>query len=230
MSARVRTQAAVQSAPRRALKMPLGLRPFEIAVTLILIVIVVLVAYYYLSTLQPEQERLRALDAREAEIDRMLAEAKAKSEGPTKMDTALMALDSLNAFKERRLKPQMRGEVTLYKDINALAKKHNLQLMSGIEMERQGAVKQEEGQSLKKGEELLKVYPETNIRFTVAGEYQALRGFISELEQNPQFIVLKALNLLTVERDEGGQGGRGGRRGGSSSVALSIEMTAYFAP
>jgi len=230
MSARARAQSGVQAAPRRALKMPFGLRPVEIAVSVAMIGVVILVAYYYVSALQPEQERLKALETRDAELDKLLAEAKAKSNEPKKEDVALMALESLNSFKETRLKPQMHGEITLYNDINSLAKKHGLQLISGIEMERQGAAKQEEGKSLKKGEELLNVYPETNIRFTVAGEYQSLRSFISELERNPQFLVLKSLNLLTVDREEGAQGGRGGRRGGAASVALSIDMIVYFTP
>lgn len=229
MSARARAQSDVGAAPRRAVKMPLGLRPMEIAVSLLMILIVILVAYYYVSTLQPEQERLSALERRDDELNRLLTEAQAKSNEPPKVDVAQVALESLNTFKERRLRTQMRGEIALYKDINSLAKKHNLQLMSGIEMEREGDVKEEEGQSIKKGEELLKVYPETHIRYTVAGDYQSLRTFISELEQNPQFLVIKAVNLITVERDAAAQGGRG-RRGGSSSVGLSIEMTAYFHP
>jgi Tfp pilus assembly protein PilO len=217
--------------------MPLGLRPLEIVVAVMLIFLVILVAYYYVSTLQPEQERLTALEKRDAELDKLLQEAKLKNEQPPQQDAAQMALDSLNAFKEKRLKPQMRGEIALYKDINALAKKYNLQLMSGIEMGRQGEGKeQEEGKVLKKGEALLRVYPETNIQFTVAGEYQSIRNFISELEQNPQFLIINSLNLITVENEDGGgggggrRGGRGGRGGTTQAIGLSISMTTYFHP
>lgn len=234
MSARARARSAAQAAPRRPLKMPLGLRPLEIVVAVIMIFLVILVAYYYVSTLQPENERLSALEKRDKELDRLVQEAQIKNQQPLKEDAAQMALDSLNLFKEKRLKPQMRGEIALYKDINALAKKHNLQLMSGIEMSRQGDVKEEEGKGPKKGEEMLRVYPETNIQFTVSGEYQSLRNFISQLEQNQQFLIVNSLNLIIAENDdEGGQGrrgGRGGRGGGTKPVALSIDMTTYFHP
>lgn len=236
MSARVSTQRGVQTASRRAVKVPFGLRPVEIVVALAMIIIVILVAYYYVSTLQPEQERLAALQQRDAELTKQLADAQTKSQEPKTVDAAQMALDSLNVFKEKRLKPQMRGEVALYKDINSLAKKHNLQLVSGIEMNRQGRVQEEDGKAGKKGDEILRVYPETNIQFTVAGDYAKIRAFIAELEQNQQFLILNSINLLTVENEEGGQGGqggrsgRGGRRGGAEAVGLAIDMTAYFHP
>lgn len=227
MSARMRARPNIQTAPRQALKMPFGLRPLEIVIALATLISIILVVYYYISTLQPEQERLASLERQEAELDNLLVQAKEKIDKPVSEDPAQMALDSLNAFKDKRLKPQLRGEVALYDDINALAKKHGLQLISGIEMSRQADTNQEEAASQKKGEEILKVYPETNIRFTVAGEYQNLRTFISVLEQNQQFLLVNSLNLLRVDKEEGGRGGRGG---GSSGIALSIEMTAYFHP
>jgi hypothetical protein len=62
--------------------------------------------------------------------------------------------------------------------------------------------------------------------FTVAGQYQNLRNFISDLERNKQFIILDSIQLLSVDDVGGGGGGR--RAQSAAGVALSIELTAYF--
>ncbi|HET9528709.1 MAG TPA: GspMb/PilO family protein, partial [Blastocatellia bacterium] len=141
-------------------------------------------------------------------------------------DTIQEALESLETFKGQHLKNRSQGIITLFKDINSIAGKNSVKLTSGISMrdETIGAGGQS-GPGSRDSRSLLDQFSSVKMDFTVAGQYQNLRDFISDLERNKQFIIIDSIQLLSVD-DIGGGGG--GRRAQSAGIALSIGLTAYF--
>jgi hypothetical protein len=206
---------------------PFGLSPAELIAAASVLLFFVLVVTYYFTSVKPEQDRLRELEvqhnAQQSVIDTSL-QNQASGANPTQ-DTAKQALDSLNAFKSSQLtsKARARGEAELFKEINALAKKNNLQLMSGIEVRPNS--EQKSGEKSKSMEQSMDVFPKLDIHFSVFGQLSNLRTFIHELERNNHFLVIETLSLTSVEAEEGR---RGRSVQASSGISLAINMTAYF--
>jgi hypothetical protein len=215
---------------------PFGLSYAELISAVVVTMFCVLTLIYYMTTVSPLRSEVGGLqkqldDLKKVEAD-MIAKSQAKPE--TQIDLGKAALSSLEDFKSSRLKPISVGRIALINDINALAKKHAVQLSSGLDMNMdRGEVQTEEdrrGGKAKKPDKLVAVFPNLRLRFTVAGEYAKLRGFINELESNKQFITIDSLNLIAIRDNQGGEG-RGRRRVATlSGIGLSIEMTAYFYP
>jgi hypothetical protein len=198
----------------------------------------VIVVAQYFSSLKPEQNRLRVL---EAELDAQQRSIIANTTAPGKaepnfVDEAKIALESLETFRGSRLKPFSSGRITLIKEINALAKKNNVTLTSGIDMgadlgESDTASDKDTGNKVtkrKKTDDLLNAFPSVEFRFTVFGQYANVRNFISELERQKQFVVINSVNLTNQEARTSSRRARGGE--GASGIMLTIEMSAYFQP
>ncbi len=219
-------------------KIPFGLNLGEaIAVLLAAAVLVWAVAQYF-SSLKPEQDRLRAIQAElDAQQRSIIANAKPSgAEPPTAEDQAAKALESLETFKDRHLKPFSSGRIALIKEINALAKKNSVTLTSGIDMGATGGEADAEANqtgenksasSHKKADELLNVFPSVGFRFTVFGQYSNVRTFINEVEREKQFVVINSVNFTNQEARTASRRSRGE---GASGIMLSIEMSAYFQP
>jgi hypothetical protein len=218
--------------------LPFGLNIGEGIAVLLAAVVLVLAAVYYFSSLRPEQDRLSKLNAELAEQQRSII-AIANPRGPetSSVDTAKEALETLETFKSRHLKPFSSGRIDLLKDINALAKKSNVVLTSGIDMglnlsegaadaEKPGIVDKKNAAKRKKADEIVNAIPSVAFHFTVFGQYASLRTFISELEREKQFVVINSINLTNQEAKTGGKRSRGE----ASGVMLAIEMSAYFQP
>lgn len=219
--------------------MPFGLNVGEaIAVLLAAAVLVWTVAQYF-SSLKPEQDRLGAIEA-ELDSQQRSIIASAKPDGPGQAsaeDQAKIALESLETFKGGHLKPFSSGRIALIKEINALAKKNNVTLTSGIDMganlgesgaEGDQASENKSTTRRKKTDELLNAFPSVGFRFTVFGQYSNVRTFINELEQEKQFVVISSVNLTNQEARTASRRSRGGE--GASGIMLTIEMSAYFQP
>jgi hypothetical protein len=212
----------------RSIKLPVrpfGLGPAELLAAAAVLLFFVIVVSYYFTSVKPEQDRLRELkaqrDAQQTVIDTGL-QAQRDSANPPQ-DAAKQALDSLNNFKGSHLtsKTRAKGETELFKEINALAKKNNLQLLSGIEVRHNA---EQKGGS-KSGQKSLEVFPRLEINFSVFGQLPNLRAFINELERNNHFLVIQTLSLTSVEAEEGR---RGGSVQASSGISLAISLSAYF--
>lgn len=220
-------------------KIPFGLNLGEaIAVLLAAAVLVWAVAQYF-SSLKPEQDRLRAIEAElDAQQRSIIANAKPDgAEQPSAEDQAKIALESLETFKGSHLKSFSSGRIALIKEINALAKKNNVTLTSGIDMGANLGEPDAEGDQTsegksttrrKKTDELLNAYPSVVFRFTVFGQYSNVRTFINELEREKQFVVISSVNLTNQEARTASRRSRGGE--GASGIMLTIEMSAYFQP
>lgn len=213
----------------RAIKMParpFGLSPAELLAAAAVLLFFVLVMTYYFTTVRPEQDRVRELkaqrDQQQTIIDASL-ESGGQNANPAQ-DAAKQALDSLDAFKGSRLsaKTRSKGERELFSEINALAKKNNLQLMSGIEVRHNV---DPTGSKRKSGEKSLDIFPKLEINFSVFGQLENLRKFINQLEQNNHFLIIQTLSLTSIDAEEGR---RGGRVQSSSGISLAVSMSAYF--
>lgn len=222
--------------PRRQSARPFGLSYAELIALVVVTLFGVSTLIYYLTTISPLRSDLSGLKTqldglKKTEAD-MIARSKQKPE--QQIDMGKAALASLEDFKSSRLKPLTVGRIALINDINALAKKHNVQLSSGIDMNLDRGESQTEtdqkGGKVKRSEKLLSVFPNLKLRFTVAGDYGKLRAFISELETNKQFTTIDSLSLIAIRDTQGGEGRNRRRAATLSGIGLSIEMTAFFYP
>jgi hypothetical protein len=223
----------------RAPKIPLGLSVSEAIALLLAAAVLVFAVAQYFSSLKPEQERLRVMEAQlDAQQQSIIDNAQpGLTDGGSAEDQAKFALESLETFKNTHLKPFSSGRIALIKEINALAKKNDVTLTSGIDMGanlvesdgEEGKASQEDGTTRrKKSEDLLSAFPSVGFRFTVFGQYPNVRAFINALEHERQFVVIKSLNLTNQEARTSSRRTRGGE--GSSGIMLTIEMSAYFQP
>jgi hypothetical protein len=221
-------------------RIPFGLNLGEAIAVMFAAALLVFVVAQYFSSLKPEQDRLRLIEAQADEQQRNIV-ANATKNGPDQSsaeDQGLKALESLEAFKGGHLKPFSSGRIALIKEINALAKKNNVALTSGIDMGAIGGEVDAEGNQTtekqsttrrKKADDLLNAFPSVSFRFTVFGQYSNVRTFINEVEREKQFVVINAVNLSNQEARTSSRRSRGGD-GGASGIMLTIAMSAYFQP
>ncbi|HTG18250.1 MAG TPA: GspMb/PilO family protein [Blastocatellia bacterium] len=214
--------------------LPFGLSWVEIlALTVALIVVAVAVTRFW-TALRPEQVRLRQLEQQLADQQRDIIQSTPGVPSTTSPgEVAQQALDSLEQFKTNHLKRLQSGEIELLNEVNALAKKSSVQLMSGIDttrkipgqIEEDAAAGQKKTSKQRKPEEILGVFPALAARFSVSGEYTNLRSFITALESSKQFLLV---NTVNITNQEGRITGRSRRIEAAGGLMLSIEMTAYF--
>lgn len=231
------TQVKEQSVNARRLSVtsskPFGLSYPELISAAVVLIFFIFVMTYYFTTLGPAQSEVSSLQRQLETLKQTEIEMTAKANKTVEVQTDLgkAALESLEGFKSSRLKAMTVGRIALINDINALARKHSVQLTSGIAMALDTAddIVESDGKGgeKKKGTNLLSVFPNLKARFTVAGEYAKLRSFVSELETNKQFLTIDSLGLAAIKQ---GEGERTRRRAGASGIGLSIELTAFFYP
>jgi hypothetical protein len=214
--------------------LPFGLSWVEILSLTVAVIVVAVAVTRYWTALRPAQVRLHQLEQQLADQQRDLV---LNSGGVTTTtspgDVAQQTLDSLDQFKTNHLKRLQSGEIDLFNEVNALAKKSSVQLMSGIDTTRklpgQSEGDAESGQKKtskqRKPEEILGVFPALAARFSVSGEYTNLRSFISALEGSKQFLLV---NTVNITNQEGRITGRSRRNEAAGGLMLSIEMIAYF--
>ncbi len=214
--------------------MPFGLTAREMVAALLAIAFCVSAVIYYFTSLKPERERLKGLEAAldsQQQVLRTSLASLGSAETKVETDEPTDALNSLQVFKSQYLKPLNKGRIDLINEINGLAKKNNTQLTSGIQMSLQSVEPEDEGAATKKKNVKKKAdfdaFPHLSIHFEVAGSYSSLRAFIAELERSKQFIVLDSVNLTSIE-STAGEGGQNVAAG--AGINLAINMTAYFQP
>ncbi|HSE37323.1 MAG TPA: hypothetical protein VLG74_08480 [Blastocatellia bacterium] len=222
----------------RIAKMPLGLSLGEAIAILLAAALLLFAVSQYFSSLKPEQERLRALEAElDAQQRSIIANAKPGMTEAIVEDQAKIALETLETFKSTHLKPFSSGRIALIKEINALAKKNGVTLTSGIDMGANLVESDADGDkeganngttARKKSADLLNAFPSVGFRFTVFGQYSNVRTFITALEHEKQFVVINSINLTNQEARTSSRRVRGGE--GASGIMVTIEMSAYFQP
>jgi hypothetical protein len=223
----------------RVTRIPFGLNLGETIAVILAAGFFVWVVAYYFSSLKPEQDRLRVIEAQlDAQQRSIIANTKTPGAEATSVeDQAKTALETLETFKGSHLKPFSSGRIALIKEINALAKKNNVSLTSGIDMGASGGEANAEGlqasekksvSKRRKSEDLLNAFPSVSFRFTVFGQYSNIRTFINEVEREKQFVVINSVNLTNQEARTASRRSRGAE--GASGIMLTIEMSAYFQP
>ena len=241
MSTQVRERVSrIEARSTRVSRIPLGLNAGEAIAALLAIALLVWLVVAYFTSLRPQQERLRALETELAEQQRSILAGSTPSGGdqPSPSDQARGAIESLETFKTGHLKHFSSGRIDLIKEINALAKKNNVALTSGIDMTanviESGDANKSNGKTDKKGastrkkaDEILNAFPSVNFGFTVFGQYANLRTFINEIEREKHFLVINSINLTNQEAKFSSRRSRGE---GTSGIMLTIEMSAYFQP
>jgi Type II secretion system (T2SS), protein M subtype b len=210
---------------------PFGLSSIEIVTAALCLLFFAVVVVYYFTSLGPEQARLRALEEKLRQQDVIVSTPQESKVTAAPAPTAKEALSTLESFKGERLRPLASGRIALQNELNALIKKNGLQLTSSIETHLEVA-KDEADQGAarrRKIEDALNVFPRQSVHFTVFGQYPNLRAFLTDLEHNKQFLVIRSINLTTQEDREEGSGRRQ-RAAAASGVMLSVDLTAYFQP
>ena len=222
----------------RVNRLPFGLGVGEAIAVLLSLVLLISVVTYYFYSLRPEQGRLLNLEMELREQQKNIIAGKSPTGPETPVvDSTRTALESLEAFKSNHLKPFSSGRIALINEINALAKKHNVALTSGIDMgsnfAKAGAESETSGTAgkkstkRKKGDDILSAIPSVTFRFSAFGQYSNLRTLINELEREKQFLVINSINLANQEARTASRRSRGE---GASGVMLTIEMSTYFRP
>ncbi len=241
MSTQVRERVSrIEARSTRITRIPLGLNAGEAIAALLAIALLVWLVVAYFTSLRPQQERLRALETELAEQQRSILAGSTPSGGDqsSPSDQARDVIESLETFKTGHLKHFSSGRIDLIKEINALAKKNNVALTSGIDMtanvvesgddnKSNGKTDKKGASTRKKADDLLNAFPSVNFRFTVLGPYANLRTFINEIEREKQFLVINSINLTNQEAKISSRRSRGE---GASGIMLNIEMSAYFQP
>src|ERR1044072_5195870 len=146
MSSQVQERVSrAQSRRVRVARLPFGLSSGEIVAGILVLIFFIVVVIYYFTSLSPEQARLNRLEKElaKAKSDITLSSTP-QQQGPSTASTVKDALDSLQTFKSQYLKPLSSGRIALINQINALAKKNGVTLMSGIDMPLENATQTEE--------------------------------------------------------------------------------------
>jgi Tfp pilus assembly protein PilO len=224
----------IATPPRRRATLPFGLKAHELVAAVAVVIFLILTVIFYFWTLKPKQEELANLQKQFDTLKKTEIEAlKSVQQGTTPQveDRGKVVLESLSYFKSAHLRPLSPGRIALINDINAMAKKNNVALTSSIDMQMDKAAAQATGDTKVTARrskiDFLRVFPNLEMHFTVAGDYKNLRQFISDLEANKQFKTINSVNLQAVKDSEGP---RGRRTVVLSGIALTIDMTAYFYP
>lgn len=215
--------SSVQVRPVRPSRMPFGLTRGELISAILVLLFLAFVVFYYFNTIQPEESKLqRARADLRAQQDRVQTQGQVQA---APVDTNKQALETLETFKAEYLRPFSPGRTLLHKEINEIAKKSSLTLVSDIKLE------PEEGQLCgeppKPGQEASAkgaVFCRLNVAFSVAGTYDNLRTFISQIEKSRHFLVLNSIGLINQRSEEG----EGARRNAPLGLILTIDMAAYY--
>ncbi len=209
----------------RAARLPFGLSPAELITAALVLILFSLVVVYYFNALVPERNRLAELEEKERAQEAEIARSRTVTGQQTAQQTDTQpqaALDSLNQFKQQYVRPVNSTVKNLLDEINKLAKKHGVQLTSGIPVELRNVQEDEKSDSKQKKEErALDAFSTVKANFTVAGDYAKLQSFIRELENSKLFVIINSITLINQEEKETGEG----RRSGASGIMLTINLS-----
>jgi hypothetical protein len=208
----------------------LGFSAAEMAAAAAVLLLALAVLYFYFTSLKPEQDKLAQVKLQHESQREVLQKLVTGQDGSGPRKNSIKeALDSLATFQNAHLKGRIQGQRALIDDINALVKKHNSRLMSGLEMsvENTGLEAEKKARGTKNVEESLNVFPKLNMAFTIAGQYPSLRAFINELERNKQFLVINSVTFSALEEADGDTGRRTPT---ASGLSLTVNLSAYFHP
>lgn len=153
----------------------------------------------------PKQRELANNRATRDDLEKKLQIAKSRYGSITSTEEQVnKILLSVNDFETRFLKDQTNSRIALYQRVNGLISAYGLVNTTGpdyapLEINDPNArqQQQESGRS-----RFISIFPGDYVTMTLDGSYQNLRGFISQIEQSSEFIVISAVELEPSENKE----------------------------
>jgi Tfp pilus assembly protein PilO len=197
----------------------------------LLILLLVVVSYLYF--LVPANSQLVGLQAQRSLLQSQVRDLQNVVQRDESTEASVQKINqSLDEFESEHLLGPDVGRMGLYDSLNVLIRKNGLRNTSGptyTSLESSTSKTSSTG-SRSANTKWQSVYPGIAISVTVEGQYQNLRHFIHDLENDKQFIIINSVelerstetnNLLPAE----GEPATGAR---VSPVSLRLEMTTYF--
>lgn len=193
-----------------------------------LILLLVVVSYLYF--LVPVNSRLDALQAQRSLLQNELRDLQGVvHRGETTEASVQKINQSLDVFENEHLQSPDQGRMGLYGSLNELIRKNGLRNTSGptyAPIESSDTKTNSTG-SRSTNTKWQSVYPGIAISVTVEGQYQNLRRFIRDIENDKQFIIINSVELeRSTETNNAPSAENAPTR--VTPVSLRLEMTTYF--
>lgn len=177
----------------------------EIAVVGIGLLTILAMILLWVFVVIPKQRELSNNRATRDDLEKKLQTAKNRYGSITSTEEQVTKiLVSVNDFETRFLQSQSNSRLALYQRINGLISAYGLINTTGpdyapLEVNDPNArQQQQEGGRAR----FISIFPGDYVTMTVEGSYQNLRGFISQIEQSNEFIVISAVELEPSENKE----------------------------
>lgn len=186
----------------------LGLPEFIALAASALLLLAALLAYFFM--LVPQRSRRQSLDDEGKQLQRQLQSQQDVLGGQRSTEQRVAEiLTSLDGFQTKYLGQSSVGTKTVIEELNRLILKNGLRISGGVNFTQlmEAVPGAENGQQQQKrsgsGEEnaqriVQSVFPGIGVTLTVEGTYPNLRRFISDIEADPQFLVINTVELEGV--------------------------------
>lgn len=182
----------------------------------------------YLLFLRPQRTRLAQLSDERERLERQLQNARSEGQQSESAQADVeKILTSLSDFESRHLGDNtQQSEWDVVSKLNELLRRHALERNAKLSYTAYAVSAAGRMQQSASGANrpIQAVFPGIGISLTVEGAYQNLRRFITDVEADPRFIVINAVELEGIT--ESGAPGEGATRG--AQVSLRLDMAAYF--
>jgi hypothetical protein len=230
--ARLRALSRPGFAPREFIR---SVSPVEIAALIGLVLLAACALVVYSFVILPDQVEFVQLSGQVSDNNTKIEELRGTITDPT---TVIQQVDSvrtsLDEFRAGTLKARRAGRLAIVETVGRLTSATGVQLASAVAFTTTDPLAEavEDNVRRREGESEIRAFPSLAVDFSVAGNYDQLRRFISQLEASDQFVVIDSINLATDRSNEGETqpGPRRAPQSGGGVVTLKIVMTAYFQP
>lgn len=194
----------------------------------ILILLLVVVSYLYF--LVPANSELVGLLAQRSLLQTQLRDLQGVVHRGESTEASVQKISqSLNEFENGHLLTPDVGRMGLYGTLNVLIRKNALRNTSGPTYAplESSTLKNSSTGSRSANTKWQSVYPGIAISVTLEGQYENLRRFIRDLENDKQLIIINGVELeRSTETNNAPPADGGSAR--VSPVSLRLEMTTYF--
>lgn len=221
------------------------LRLVEVFGIILVVAAIGVIGYFTLNVLKEENSKLGELEKESATLRKEIKEVKTTlASKKNKSSTTQAIIDNLDSFRERFLRDPEKGRIFVISELNNLAKKNTLSLVTGINFEKLEGVTEFEDKEDKKAKpskraakkEKPTFYPGLSATFSIAGNYGSFRKFLYELETSKMFFVVEKLNLQIPDLESKTNSSGNPQRistiqraaQGNGEFIVQMQVTAYF--
>jgi hypothetical protein len=230
--ARLRALSRPGIAPREFIR---SVSPVEIAALIGLVLLAACALLAYSFVILPDQVEFVQLSGQVSDNNTKIEELRGTITDPTPVIQQVDSVrTSLDEFRSGTLKARRAGRLAIVETVGRLTSETGVRLSSAVGFSTRDPLAEalDENVRREEGENAIRSFPSLAVDFSVSGNYDQLRRFISRLEASDQFLLIDSINLATDESDTG-EPQLGPRRSAptvSGVVTLRILMTAYFQP